>query len=106
MDTLTSRIGLLVLAVCAIVLVFAAQPTNVSAAQPQVGEGSCTGERACEGLTGTAGDDSCNGFEACLNSSATIGDDACNGEKACPDTAGSIEDGSCNAPGVSGGPTV
>src|SRR5437867_7321124 len=78
---------------------------SVGAEQPQIGEGSCSGTRACEGLTGTVGENSCNGVQACLNASGTIGNNSCNGPYAdygdyvCRYTGGSIRDGSCNMPG-------
>ena len=80
-------------------------PTPTVTPNSQIGEGSCSGDRACEGLTGTVGDNSCNGFEACLNASAAIGDNSCNGENSCPDTGGSMGDGSCSPPGVHDGST-
>ena len=57
------------IAAVAVILAVAALSSPVGAHQPAIGKGSCNGERACEGLTGTAGDNSCNGTEACLNSS-------------------------------------
>ncbi len=51
METLKGRIAVLVLALGLLLLLSAANP--VAAEQPQIGKGSCTGERACEGLTGT-----------------------------------------------------
>jgi len=90
--------SILFLTVCllaAAVYGLAAEPPAASAKQPSVGEGSCTGERACEGLTGRVGDNSCIGVQACTNNAGDIGDNSCNGEN-CAENSGQIGDNSCN----------
>src|SRR5438132_2138724 len=92
MTMLYRRLGI---AVVALILAAAVFASPVSADQPAIGEGSCIGEVACEGLTGTVGDNSCNGDFACVNNSGDIGDNSCNRNN-CTNNSGTIGNYSCN----------
>ena len=55
-------LGILIVLLCG----FAVWPEAAAAKKAPIGQGSCIGEQACEGLTGSVGDNSCNGDSACL----------------------------------------